>query len=577
MQGKDTINVLYIDDEEAEFLIVKMLLKSVEWANLKLHWKSSFEEGVDALLNHVEDYDICLTDYMLGAETGLDLISHVIESGCEIPIILLTGQGDHDIDRAAMAAGAADYLSKDEINGRMIERTIRYAIDHKKTELELKAINLKMQQIAEYDQLTGLPNRNLFSKTLPIVLARAERNNCAVALLFLDLDKFKNVNDSMGHDTGDLLLQEVAHRLKQTLRKTDIISRLGGDEFTVILEGKLDAPKIAIVADKIIKTLRKPFCIQNRDLYITVSIGVATTIGCGINPELLLKCADTAMYSAKDKGRNNFQFYTEALNQEVQERVRIESNLRQAIRCNEFFLVYQPIISFKTNTISALEALIRWKTQSGEIVSPFDFIPIAEETGLISPIGEWVLLTACEQLQKWSIDCSLPLLSMSVNVSMRQLNDPKFLGVVEDVLRSTKINPKQLSLELTESTIMTDPSGSIAILNELHSLGLSISVDDFGTGYSSLAYLSCLPLDSLKVDRAFVRDLSYDPNDAIIVKTIISLAKNLGFTVVAEGVETKEQLAFVRENRCDYFQGYYFSPPVSPEEIMTMLIEKRGI
>ncbi|MDC4203907.1 MAG: EAL domain-containing protein [Candidatus Manganitrophus sp.] len=424
----------------------------------------------------------------------------------------------------------------------------------------------RLIELAHFDQLTGLPNRTLFQDRLRQALPQASRNGKLVALLFLDLDRFKLVNDSLGHTVGDLLLKEAAGRLTRCVRKSDTVARLGGDEFIVILTNITSVHDAAKVAQKILDDFSRPFGLQGPELFVTPSIGITLYPFDGDDIDLLLKNADTAMYRAKQMGRNNYQFYSAEMNTATIAQLTLESSLRYALKREEFLIHYQPQVDLKTGRITSVEALLRWQHPSLGLVSPQEFIPIAEETGLIVPIGEWVLRTACAQAAAWQ-KANLPLMHMVVNLSIRQFKQPQLIETVERILGETGLSARHLGLELTESMLMENEERTVATLTQLNKLGIQISIDDFGTGYSSLRYLKCFPIHILKIDQSFVREIETNATDAAIVTSIIALARNLGLRVVAEGVESAAQLKFLRANGCDGMQGYYFSKPLSSEAL----------
>ena len=430
----------------------------------------------------------------------------------------------------------------------------------------------RLIQLARYDSLTGLANRTLFLDLLHQSVSRAQRTENTLALLFLDLDRFKQVNDSLGHDAGDALLQEVATRFRSCIREGDIISRLGGDEFTILLEAVV-AREAAIVAQKVINSLAQPFNIQGQEIFMSTSIGIATFPGFAVDPDNLLKSADMAMYHAKGQGRSNYQFFTPGMQKTVVERLNIENKLRQALDKSEFMVYFQPQFDIHTTEIVGLEALIRWQPNSEEIVSPAKFIPIAEETGLILPIGEWVLNTACQHGAEWFKQGLIgENITIAVNLSIRQLNKD-LIATIKKALKKSGLRSSQLELELTESMVMDDVQTSKELLDAIHSLGVHISIDDFGTGYSSLNSLKHLPLDVLKIDQSFVADIGKDSHGEAIIKAITAMAKSLNLKIVAEGIETEQQLAFLRKNDCNCIQGYYFNGPLSVQDA-TKLLQK---
>jgi len=434
---------------------------------------------------------------------------------------------------------------------------------------ERKQMENTIRQMAYYDSLTGLPNRNLLNDRLAVALANASRNNQMVAILFLDLDHFKTINDSLGHEAGDQLLQQVSLRIKGILRKQDTVARMGGDEFIVLIPGLMDSNHTARVAEKILDSLAPAFKIGDNELFIGCSIGISIFPDDGMEIKTLLKNSDLAMYRAKEKGRNTFQLYTPVMNFKAMERLAVEKNLRKALDREEFELHYQPKINLKSGQIAGMEALIRWDSPELGMVMPNQFIPIAEETRLIIQMGHWVLLTACRQAKKWQ-EAGLPQVSISVNLSVVQFTHPNLVSEISGVLKQTKIPPHQLELEVTESVLMQDTTLAVSILNKLSELGIKISIDDFGTGFSSLNYLKNLPVDYLKIDQTFIKDFNLQTNSAI-TKAIVTLAQSLNMKTIAEGVETEEQRKFLMELNCDEAQGYLFSKPLTKDEMGELL------
>ena len=424
----------------------------------------------------------------------------------------------------------------------------------------------RLAHLAHHDSLTNLPNRVLFGDRLMQAVALARRNKKMIAVMLLDLDRFKEVNDTLGHRFGDHLLVEVSRRLKNSIREADTISRLGGDEFAVILSDISEIEKSAQVAQHFMQTVSEPFEIEGHEIYITTSIGITIYPADSDNMETLLKNADTAMYYAKSRGRNNFQFFTHEMNSRIIEKLFIESKLRRALDHEEFQLNYQPQVEAATGSIVGMEALLRWVNPDLGDMAPSKFIPIAEDTGLIIPIGEWVIKEACMQAASWLED-GVPILNLSINLSARQFHKQTIVETISAILRETGFDPHHLELEITESVIMQDVDENIQTLRRLKDLGLRLSIDDFGTGYSSLNYLKRFPIDVLKIDRSFVMDITSDPENSSVVSAIIALAHSLNLKVIAEGVETAEQLAFLKERGCNELQGYYFSKPIPGHRI----------
>jgi diguanylate cyclase (GGDEF)-like protein/PAS domain S-box-containing protein len=426
------------------------------------------------------------------------------------------------------------------------------------------------------DALTGLANRNLLRDRLSQAISYAYRYSHPIWLLFIDLDRFKFINDTLGHRAGDMLLKAVATRLQATVRETDTIARLGSDEFVLILPERTDAGLSTGIVQRIMDAIAQPLLIEGHEFFITSSIGVAVYPADGESPEELLKHADIAMYRAKETGRSNFQFYTSTMNERALERLRIESDLRNALERDEFVLYYQPQIDLRSNQIVGVEALIRWQHPEWGIVPPARFITLAEETGMIVPIGAWVIRTACMQAKAWQ-QRGLGNLRISVNLSARQFAQQDLVESVAQALSESGLDPTCLEIELTESLVMADVDHAIRILRELKALGVTLSIDDFGTGYSSLSYLKRFPIDVLKIDRSFVNDISVDTDNAAIVSSIISLAHSLRLLVIAEGVETQSQLNYLRENGCDQMQGYFFSRPVPAADLAQMCAEGKRL
>jgi diguanylate cyclase (GGDEF)-like protein/PAS domain S-box-containing protein len=428
----------------------------------------------------------------------------------------------------------------------------------------------RVQFLAYYDALTGLPNRTLFRDRLAKALAGARRQEYRVAILFLDLDRFKDINDSLGHTVGDLLLQEVAERLKTWGREEDTIARLGGDEFLIMLTDVKDVPDAAVTAQRLIDAMTAEFVVQGHSRKVSCSIGISIFPEHGADGETLISRADAAMYSAKDYGRNNFRFFTEDMNAQAVERMILENSLRLALEKEELFLVYQPQMHTATGRITGLEALLRWQHPDLGLVPPDKFIRIAENSGLILPIGEWVLRTACSQARKWQ-DEGLPAVTVAVNVSAIQFRQKNFCELIRRVLHETGLAPQYLELELTESLLLSNADLMLSVVQELTAMGLTLAIDDFGTGYSSFAYLRHFRVSKIKIDRVFIRDVAVNPDDAAITTAIINMAKSLRLKVIAEGVENEAQLSFLRAHHCDEIQGYYFSKPLAVDKVADKL------
>jgi len=445
---------------------------------------------------------------------------------------------------------------------------------------ERKDAEQRIIQLAYFDSLTGLPNRQSFQERLRQEIERAKHTQSKLAVLFLDLDGFKSINDALGHNAGDLILQWTADRLKDSTRFSDFVSRnstnesnielsrLGGDEFTAIIPNLARIEDALLLAQRIHATMRRPFHLDTRDVVLTTSIGIALYPDDGENSEDLLKHADTAMYHAKNEGRDNCQFYSVLLTQQAEKRLNLENDLRNALLNQEFYLLYQPQFDIASERIRSVEALVRWQHPQQGLISPLDFIPVAEETGLIMPLGEWVLQTACADAAKW-LQVGLTL-QVAVNLSPVQFNNPNLVRTVHDILAQTGLPPSQLILEITEGALMDHTDHTVATLHALREQNIQIALDDFGIGYSSMNYLKRLPINNIKVDQSFVRGLLDDKDSLAIVRAIISLSKNLGFNLTAEGVETLEQAQVLKYFGCEALQGYYFGKPVRTEEIFSL-------
>jgi diguanylate cyclase (GGDEF)-like protein/PAS domain S-box-containing protein len=476
----------------------------------------------------------------------------------EIELKLYRERLEHLVEERTVALRGA--------NEQLLETNQRLEIAHN----HLLQTEKRIRYMAQHDVLTGLPNRALLQDRVTQAITQAYRDSKLMALLFIDLDNFKQINDSLGHLVGDDLLRLVAARLTQCVRRTDTVARLGGDEFVICLPGMDSGTDAALLAQKVLDSLEAPFIIDEQELHASASIGISIFPADGIDAESLMQAADTSMYHAKELGRANYQFFTPALNTAVQQRLAIESQLRQALPRGEFLVLYQPQVEIATGRIVSAEALIRWQQPVRGLVSPLEFIPIAEDTGMILRIGEWVLREACAQVKRWR-DLGHTHMTIAVNLSTRQVLQPGFAGVVAGILRDTGLPPAALDMEITESVLMQPSDENIATLKELAGMGVRLSVDDFGTGFSSLAYLNRFPIHSLKIDRSFVRGLEHDASDRAITSTIIAMARNLHLKVIAEGVETSAQATFLVQHGCLLAQGYFYGKPADAGEFAELL------
>jgi diguanylate cyclase (GGDEF)-like protein/PAS domain S-box-containing protein len=511
-----------------------------------------------------------IPDQMLSTRDDLIVLKHVTDQVMDPEAFR---------ERVKYLNSHRDEKSRDELrfkNGKIFDRYSAPLVDSRgryrgriwyfRDITNRKVAEERIQYLAYYDALTGLPNRTLLQDRLSKALASARRRNDKVALLFLDLDRFKIINDSLGHLAGDLLLQEIAERLKSFSREQDTVARLGGDEFLIVLTDLKDFRDAAIAAERLMDAMTAEFIVQGHSLCISCSLGISIFPEHGADAEALIKNADAAMYSAKDNGRNNIQLFTEHMNAQAVERLTLENGLRLALEKRELFLMYQPQMDIVTGKITGVEALLRWQHGELGLVPPDAFIRIAENSGLIIPIGEWVLRTACSQARKWQ-DEGIRAVSIAVNVSAVQFRQKDFCEVIRRVLDETGLAAQHLELELTESLLLADADVALSVLQELKAMGLALAIDDFGTGYSSFSYLRQFRVSKLKIDRSFIRDVATNPNDAAITSAIIGMAKSLNLKVIAEGVENEAQLSFLTAHQCDEIQGYYFSRPLGVEQI----------
>lgn len=558
------IKLLLIEDNLADSRLLKELLYDAVPGKHIISTAFSAIEGIELLQE--KEFDIILTDLNLPGVDGLDIITRIQAVTSKTPIVVLSGQANEDIALQIVQMGAQDYLVKGQGDGHLINRVLDYSIERKKDMQELS-------HIANYDSLTGLANRLLFRERLERALIRADRNKTLVALFVIDLDRFKNVNDTLGHDAGDKLLIDVANRLRKCTRGGDTIARLGGDEFTIIMEDIKRIDDAEIIAEKVLALMQGSFDINGHDIFVTPSIGITIYPLEDTDSTNLFINADSAMYEAKESGRNCYRFYTTDMNSHLLERVNLESKLRRAIEKQEFVLYYQPKFNVNEKYPIGAEALIRWNDPEEGMISPALFIPLAEETGLITHITDWVIKEACTQNSKWQQQGYQPI-RMAVNLSPKQFNQKDIVSRIFNQIISSDLAPKYVELEITEGALMKDVQKSCEIMMQLKKWGIHISIDDFGTGYSSLSYLKKFPLDTLKIDQSFVRDLMEDSDDMAIVSAIIAMARSLNYNVIAEGVENQAQLNYLAAQGCNEVQGYFLGRPVPADEFEKYLVKK---
>lgn len=573
---KSSQNILVVDDAQSSLLIMESILAST---GARVFLANNAEDARKVLQQH--DLAVIFLDIIMPDISGYDLAEEIHNSARAryVPIILMTAQniGNEDLQKG-YKHGVVDILTKPLIPEIILHKTnVFLQLDNQKSiikeqQKDLKSAFKRLQDFARHDQLTGLFNREQITNMLARLVGRGKTRAQKLAVMFLDLDHFKVVNDSYGHAAGDLLLRSIALRLKQCVRDSDYVARLGGDEFCIVLNDLESPNTTSQIAMRILEDLSKPHNINSHEILTSTSIGIAVYDGTQTSASKLLKNADAAMYLAKNKGRSQYAYFSEELEQDARMRIELGTKLKNAIINDQLETYFQPQYSATTDQIVGLEALMRWRID-GQFISPVLFISIAEERGFINELGLWILNDACHKLKDWQTRKVLPpSVTISVNISSRQLQFDGFLESLRSTIADSRIEPECLELELTESAVMSDPEHCVQIFRQVHQLGCKISVDDFGTGYSSLSYLSSLPLDAIKIDRSFVNDIITDGVNQTIVKAIIALSHNLGLKVVAEGVETEEQLNFLKDNRCDVMQGYLLSRPVPADELESIAL-----
>ena len=624
-------SILIVDDKEANVLLLERMLSNAGYVSIA----STTASDTVGELHWLHQYDLILLDLQMPGMDGFAVMEHLkaIDPDGYLPVLVITAQPQ--LKLRALQAGAKDFISKPfelpevltrihnmlevrllhreaKRHGLLLEQTVqklretetglrtteaaliqeKHTLDNYVLQLQQANENLvvaslnayslaeevdtakaRMAHLAQHDALTDLPNRILLNDRLVQAVALAQRQGKRLAVMFLDLDRFKHINDSLGHAVGDKLLQSVANRLLASVRSSDTVCRQGGDEFVILL-ADVDQPEdAALSAQKILTALAASHRIEHFELHVTVSIGISIYPENGQDADTLIKNADTAMYQAKEGGRNHYQMFAQDMNAQAVERHAIESGLRGALERQEFMLYYQPKINLTTGAISGIEALIRWQHPTRGLILPEQFIWIAEECGLIVAIGEWVLREACGHARTWQDAGVLPV-PVAVNISAAQFRQKTFIEMLADILQETGLAADYLELELTESVLMQDADATIAALMILKSMGVRLAIDDFGTGYSSLSYLKRFPIDTLKIDQSFMQDITHassTSDDAAIVSAVVGMGKSMNQCVIAEGVETREQMAFLRAQGCGEAQGYYFSEPVTADEVLALL------
>jgi diguanylate cyclase (GGDEF)-like protein len=565
---------LIVDDEP----LVRSVVREILCESCECSEASSAEEALELLRAH--SFDLVLSDINMGGMSGLEMIPHALASSPDTVVMMISGEQTIESAIEAMRLGAFDYIQK-PFDLKHVEAAARRALKHHallvskrlhENHLEelVKQRTLELRHLAYHDTLTSLPNRLLFEDRLTQALTLARHDGRMVGVLSLSLDRFKKINDTLGHTEGDLLLMEVAARLSVCAGEGVTVARFEGEEFALLLTQAADTDDLLALVGRVNESLRSPLNIGRQEIFITASVGISLYPNDGDDAPTLLKNAGAALYRAKEYGGNNYQFYTSDMNARALKRLALENSMRRALGREEFEVYYQPRVDVSTGRIVGAEALVRWRHKEFGLISPAEFIPLAEDTGLIVPIGAWVLRAACARAKSWR-DAGHGEVPVAVNLSARQFREPNLPATIAQILSETGLGPQDLELELTESSIIQNAEAAVRYLGELRETGIRVAVDDFGTGYSSLGYLKRLPIDMLKIDQSFVRDVTTDADDAALVMAIITLAHNLRLKVVAEGVETEEQLRFLSLLHCDEWQGYLCSKPLPAEAFEEML------
>jgi len=563
--NKRDIRILLVDDDpQIRTVLLALLRASYECAEAR-----SAEEALTLL--HTEKFALVLSDIVMDGMSGLDMLPHVLQRSPGTVVVMISGEQTIESAIEAMRAGAFDYITK-PFDLRHVEAAVARALEHYELRETKRLYEGHLEELVErrtaerdhlayHEALTGLPNRVLFRDRLAHAIPQAQRRQQLLAVIFIAIDRFKRLNDTLGHAAGDQILCGVAERLSSFRDEGHTAASCGGEEFALLVSDVGRAEDAVKVTQSVREVFKQPFSFNDHELFVTLSVGIGLYPHDGEDAQTLLQNTSIALARAKQQGGDNYQFYRANMNEQALKRLGLENSLRQALEREEFVVHYQPQINAETSQLVGTEALVRWRHPELGLISPVEFIPLAEETGLIVPIGEWVLRTACAQNKAWQ-EAGFVALQVSVNFSPRQFQQPGLVGQVRRALGETGLEPHYLEMELTEGSVMKDAELTITTLRQLKAMGVRVSIDDFGTGYSSLNYLKSFPIDSLKIDISFVRHSTTDPRDAAIVRAIITLAHSLKLKVMAEGVETEEQLSFLRSLGCDGIQGYLFSKPL---------------
>lgn len=563
-----SIKVLLVENNEAHVELIRRAFEE-RADEFSLMVSNNLKEARQMLIE-IEP-DVAVVDLMLPDGRGIELLDNEINE-TSIPFMIMTSHGDEKVAVEAMKAGAMDYLVKSEIvfqdMPHAIGRTLRewnHILDRKRVERDLK-------YMASHDALTNLPNRNLFEDRLKHALNLAQRNSEQVVVLFIDIDDFKSVNDAFNHQEGDRVLQIISARLRSQLRVSDSVGRLGGDEFGAIIENVVGVEEISPIAQKILQAVSEPIMIQEREIFITASIGIALFPNNGSDASELVQNADTAMYRVKQDSKNNYKYYSDEMDLRSLEQLELINHLKHAVESHAMQIYYQPQVNIHTWEIVGLEALLRWNHPELGQISPGKFIPLAESTGMIIPMGEWVLRTVCKQINKW-LKTGFPFVRVAINISARQLMDENLVEMLQKTTSEFDIDPSFLELELTESTFIKNIDEAKKILDSIKALGMRLAIDDFGTGYSSLSSLTQFPVDTLKIDHSFSQKAVSNYSDAMIMAGVIEISKSLGIDFILEGVETQEQYDFYKDFGCEKIQGYYISRAVPAKELESVFFK----
>jgi diguanylate cyclase (GGDEF)-like protein len=559
------MKILLVEDDSDDADFLRLSLSQHNGA-AHVTRTAQLADAVNALDN--DRFDVVLLDLNLPDGRGADCVAKIQEANSLVPIVVLSGQGDEDYAVEILNRGVQDYLVKWEGDGRAILRAIRYAIERKRAEV-------RVNFLARHDALTGIPNRQYLRDQLSQATSRALRGQRTMALLLLDLDRFKTVNETLGHEAGDMLLRSVVQRLTGSVREGDLIARLGGDEFAVLLEDIQGPLEIETVASNIVAAFQEPFDVGGRQVSVTASVGITVCPADGKEPVALLNNADIAMYQAKDRGRNTFKFFTPTMHEEILSHHRFETDLKDAVARGQFQLLYQPQVRLADHKIDVVESVLHWNHPERGRMGPGEFMSVADETGHVIPIGLWVIEEVCRQLKRWE-SAGVPLPRVAINVAPVHFHQPDFHDALRTMLQSHSVDPALIELELAESSLIQDPDGTRECLKALKSIGVRLAIDEFGAGYSCLKYLRQFPMDVLKIDRSFVSDVDTNRDAQVLCSAILSIAHRLSLDAVADGIGSEGQVSFLTRNDCQYGQGSYFSAPIDADQTAALMAKSGG-